>query len=263
VEVYLTDAGAKWVKAADPQERYPKGASFFSLAPSQAASQHHPELPGPCSLISQAAVLPASKFELRPTWPLLSTDSLDRHCPIRTSPDPETPVQYGEHYALVPLVDMPLEDYIAEVDRLTSLGGPCQRAASAAHDIGGECWPPDHLLTSTRLTSYAAIALRTLSESADEDDNARAVASLAAVTICAGNMNDMQLLQNESLSAVALVAATKYEEQFGAGQHNDWQGALACEELALEIQQRFCPDKPGRPSNSLRMSGSLEPTACW
>ena len=160
----------------------------------------HARFRGQCFVTSPDAAM-SSGFEMKATfsipWP-----PQQKGVP-RQAQHPRTTA--GQHYALVPLVDMPLADYTAEIDRLKSL--PCAIKA-AAQPVAIDY---DVLEPSDGLMVLVAMALQQLSEAPDEPQSVQSAAWVHYTTICALDMTFQQLLQEPGMASWALSAMETFD----------------------------------------------------
>eukprot|EP00955_Chlamydomonas_euryale_P087169 364273-Chlamydomonas_euryale.AAC.6 len=142
---------------------------------------------------------------------------------ISPKQQPESKV-VGQHYALVPLVDMPLADYTAEMERLKTT--PCQvEAAGLAVEY-------DVLEPSEASMYWVARAFLALSESADEPSSVRVAAWPQYITVCAEDMRFEELLSRPWIAAQALAAMELYEVS-----EEDVEAVMHCWHVETELRK--------------------------
>ncbi len=143
----------------------------------------------------------------------------------------------GRHYTLVPLVDMPLVQYAAELERITS--SACGMAAAAgmvALASGGVeeplPSPADWLKPSERRMVYVAFALLALCEDQAEPASVRSTAWLVLASICAADTSFAELLLQPDMAAWALTAMEQYEPP-----EDDLVGDSICQHVWRRLQE--------------------------
>ena len=179
-----------------------KGVSFLQLndGAASAAAAVHARFRGQCFVTAPDAAL-SSGFEMKATFSILWPPQ-QKGVP-RQAQHPRTTA--GQHYALIPLVDMPLADYTAEIDRLKSL--PCAiKAAAQPAAIDYDVLEP-----SDGLMVLVAMALQQLSEAPDEPQSVQSAAWVHYTTICALDMTFQQLLQEPGMASWALSAMETFD----------------------------------------------------
>lgn len=190
VDVYDND-GIKYVGKANT------GASFIHLYDGTGTDAVHARFTGRCFITRPNATLKPG-FEMRYTSPFCWPPP-QRGVPRRQQPPP---AKVGQHYALIPLNDMLLEDYNAEVERLKVL--PCSFKSAAQ--------PKDYevLEPSDGLMVLVAMALKHMSD-APNDESVQVIAWMHYNTICALDMTFDKLLQQPDLAAWSLDAMEEFE----------------------------------------------------
>ncbi len=144
----------------------------------------------------------------------------------------------GRHYMLVPLVDMPLVDYSAELERIkssavcrlaTTAGGASARSGSEEPLPAAEDW----LEPSDTCTMWIAYAMQALGEDQREPVSVRVTAlALLASILAADMMLEEELLVRPDVAAWALAAMEQYEAP-----EDDIVADCICWDVELQLQE--------------------------
>lgn len=212
-----------------------KGCSFLDLGEEKgdgqagggtaAVAEVHAKFRGACLLTVPSAPL-TDGFEMRCVgsffWPP------PQRRPDGYDGDPQQPCRIGRHFHLVPLVDMPISVYTAELKRLPT--AVCSFSGAATGAGHGSLNGPD---PSDARVYWLVRALHAMSDR-EPDPTAGAAISLHAASISALDMSFDRLLSDALLSELCLEAMEAFEPPSAA---EDITAASECYEIRLQLQE--------------------------
>ncbi|GFR47725.1 hypothetical protein Agub_g9483 [Astrephomene gubernaculifera] len=251
IDIYEKD-GLQYVSSSS---RASKGASFLLIndVSDVAGRSFHAAFKGQCHIT-------------KPSMQLAAGFSMASGAPLRWPPprrgvprrDQALGKVIGLHYSLIPLVDMLLEKYTAEVERVKV--SVCEMSAAAAgsesaaaHDDPGLVLTEDWLEPSDGLMVWVAYALRELSKAPGEPPSIQTTAWLLLASICAADMTFDELLSEPDLAAWALAAMERYEPPEG-----DPLAESDCWHVELQLRQALTAADPSCPVKELASHRTLD-----
>lgn len=197
--------GTEFVVAAPKTNR---GASFFTVTSSNDISKaaHARWLPSTCFV-----TMP--RDELNSRFKMKHTKSFDLILNLLVNRNTvKVPQKVGEHYSLVPLVDMPLDDYIAECDRIMAL--PCQILAAGSSDNEPSdeeppTWPPVNAWPPRDgVMDCVVLALYRYAHTHAEDPNLSILAGLYFCSLGDSSMSLEDILSGDDQRLIDLIYET-------------------------------------------------------
>ena len=213
---FLAADGSTWVKGIPEGQQHPPGFSFLQLNDEDEFSAGiHNAFRGQCML-----ALPGT--ELQPGFEMMRMNSfrwsmsLHRRDQLQVAVPSRTDAGFitaGEHYHLVPRVDMPLSSYTKEASRLTPT--PCPKMSTTTYDTNlsefSTCWPYGYPMDSLLL-----IAVDALHAAWRDGPNSQlsamdcGLALLYCSSICSENSELDDMLKDPVFVRLSLTATEQY-----------------------------------------------------